>query len=244
MLPEINITPILTSILPAIVGFIGLLKGMEIQQKKEAKRQMEEIYIREGLEKEILHLIKLRDSLVYDCLFHFVFYENTPKFIDYLREKIKLFYNLLEPQASWIRIQIYGEEFYEALETVNFIIRKQIYSIEKELFNQLTDEQTTKKSRIVLFEIEAMLHFIISKFIELLNILEKEKVRSISEISKFSEQPKMKKIRQEMKSFTQACLRNLHNKELDLPDFLTSIPKITKERLRRMGLLVETLGTI
>lgn len=237
---KLQLIEIIKTIIPTVLATVGFFLGIKMQQRRESKKELEEIYIRNGLENQILHLTKLREHLIYNCLIYPMLFKkngNGDYDVSHFKNNIKEMYHFIEPNIGQIRMNIFGEEFSGALESLYLVMRKQLYNLELPINGSNLEEG----SALTVFEIETMLHYTIVKFTNLLNIIHIYSIgNSFKKISNLTE---VKSLRKELKLFSEYCIKSLgkKNKE-EIWDFLQTTGKIAKDRLNRMGLLVEAFN--
>ena len=233
-----RVIDIFKSAFPSILAFFSLMFGIKVQQGRENKKEQIDVYIRNGLENQILSLTKLKENLIYSCLMYIMLFRKNGGYdSNYFKSKIKELYVHIEPSVGQIRMHIFGNEFCEALEILNLVTRKQLYDLE-----MLAIKDTSKKDEfaLIVFETEAILQYVIVKYTTLLNITQTGwNSRSLENISN---NRKVKVLREELKMFSTSCIKLLGTKDKEqIWNILRTTLKSNKEGLARMGILVEAL---
>lgn len=231
---------IVKSILPSLLAFFALICGVKIQHRRENRKEQVEIYIRNGLENQIVSLTRLKENLVYNCLMYPVLFRgNKGANSNYFYNKLQEMYSYIEPNIAHVRMNIFGSEFCQALESLNLLVRKQLYNLEI-----LSMKGVSKKEEfaLIVFETEAILQYVIVKFTSLLNIMQTG-IPRYSSMNNISNLHQVKTLREELKLFSENCIKLLGAKDKEqIWDFLRTTVKITRDRFDRMGILVEALN--
>jgi len=228
----------ISGLFPSVLAFFSLICGMRIQEGRENKKEQIETFIRNGLECQILGLTKLKESLMYSCLMYVMILRNNGAYDAHLfKNKLKELYVHIEPNVAQVRMNIYGNEFCEAIEMLNLVIRKQLCDLEMLL---VANTPQKEEFALIVFEIEAILNYVIAKFTALLNIVQAGlRVGSLNHISNSR---KVKILRGELKEFSKHCVQILGTKDKEeIWGILKGTVKNNKEGLARMGILVEAL---